>query len=317
MCSPDLLDRDLASQTYIITGANCGIGFTTAQQLAQQGATVVLACRARARGEEAHERIRVDLSDAKIEVRELDLANLDSVRRFVRDFEADHDELHGLVNNAGVMNTPKGKTADGFETQFGTNHLGHFLLTELLLDRLKRSRPARIVNLSSAYHDRAQGREGVIDFDDLHFETRAYDGWRAYAQSKLANVLHARELAARLEGTGVTAVSVHPGWVKTRLIRHTIPVWLQNALGPLLRSRGLIDVWEGSQTTLHALLAEDIPRHNGAFFSQRGEYRDPKANRGGWPLPSPNPHAHDDESARRLFAVSRELVGLSSATETV
>jgi NAD(P)-dependent dehydrogenase (short-subunit alcohol dehydrogenase family) len=209
------------------------------------------------------------------------------------------------------MNTPFLKTKQGYEIQFGTNHLGHYLLTELLLPHLQKSAPARIVNLSSCFHDKAMGREGRIDFDDLHFERRKYDGWVAYGQSKLANLLHAKQLAKRLGGIGVTAVSVHPGWVRTNLIRESMPVWLQDVLlKPIFRLAGMIEPWEGAQSTLYALLAPEVEKHNGAYFSQLGIYREKEATKGGWPLKSPNPHAHDETSAERLDVVSRQLVGL-------
>jgi NAD(P)-dependent dehydrogenase (short-subunit alcohol dehydrogenase family) len=242
----------------------------------------------------------------------LDLADLASVRSFAATFVAKHDALHVLVNNAGVMNTPSGKTKDGFETQFGTNHLGHFLLTELLLDLLRKSAPSRIVNLSSCYHDIAQGRQGKIHFEDLGYEKHAYDGWDAYAQSKLANVLHAKELAERLEGTGVTAVSVHPGWVRTRLMRSSMPLWMQDVvLKPFFRMAGMIEPWEGMQSSLYAVLSPEVVNHPGAFFSQVGWYREKSANKGGWPLRSPNPQVHEAGVAKKLDEVSRKLVGLA------
>lgn len=311
MVRPELLKLDLSAKTYLITGANSGVGLVTARQLASQGARVVLACRRPDEGQRAASAIESENSRARVEVIPLDLGSLASVRSCAAAFLESHDELHGLVNNAGVMNTPKGKTQDGFETQFGVNHLGHFLLTELLLDVLKQSAPSRVVNLSSSYHDVAMGRRGDIHFDDLNYETRKYDGWEAYAQSKLANLLHAKELAKRLEGTFVTAVSVHPGWVRTNLIRNSLPVWLQDTLlRPFLRMAGMIEPWEGAQSTLHALLAPEVTEYPGAFFSQAGGSRDGEAARGGWPLRSPNPAAHDDAKAVRLGQVSRELVGL-------
>ncbi|MEB3330311.1 MAG: SDR family oxidoreductase [Candidatus Sericytochromatia bacterium] len=312
MCAPDLLARDLSGQTHVVTGGNSGIGLVTVQQLARQGARVILACRRRDAGERARAAILAEAPRGGVEVATLDLASLASVRAFAEGFLAAHDRLHGLVNNAGVMNTPAGKTVDGFETQLGTNHLGHYLLTELLLPALRAAGPSRVVNVASCYHDKAFGREGRLAFDDLHFDRRRYDGWEAYAQSKLANVLHARHLARRLAGTSVTAVSVHPGWVRTNLIAQSMPLWVQDvALKPVLRLAGMLEPWEGTQSTLHALLSPEVPAHAGAYFSQVGLYRERAANRGGWPLHSPSPHAHDDAAAERLDAVSRQLVGLA------
>ena len=311
MCPQELLSLDLSGKTYVVTGGNSGIGVETVKQLAKQGANVVLACRRPQEGQQVRERILAEGVRGTIEVSELDLASLESVRNFSRKFLESHNSLHGLVNNAGVMNTPHGKTKDGFEVQLGTNHLGHYLLTELLLPLLRKSAPARVVNVSSCYHDKAMGREGRIDFDDLHFEKRKYDGWVSYGQSKLANVLHAKALAKREAANGVIAVSVHPGWVRTNLIKNSMPLFMQDyVLYPILKLMGMIEPWEGAQTSLYALLSPDVAKHNGAFFSQVGIYRTKEAAKGGWPLHSPNPHAHDEAAALRLDQVSRQLVGV-------
>ena len=311
-CPTKLLHTDLTGKTYIVTGGNSGIGRVTVEQLAKQGARVILACRRVQEGKKARDEIAAAGVSGKIEVLELDLASLESVRRFASEFLKLNLPLHGLVNNAGVMNSPRQKTKDGFELQFGTNHLGHFLLTELLIPTLKASAPSRVVNVSSCFHDKAMGREGMIHFDDLHFERRKYDGWRAYAQSKLANLLHARQLAKRLNDSGVTAVSVHPGWVRSPLIRHSMPLFFQDVLlRPFLRLAGMLEPWEGAQSTLFALLSPTVPAQNGGYFSQVGIYRTSEAKRGGWPLHSPNPHAHDDATAERLNEVSLKLVGLA------
>ena len=312
MADPSLFKLDLRGKTYVVTGANSGIGLVTAQQLAKQGATVVLACRRVAEGEAEATAIRASTPGAAVEVAALDLGSLASVRAFAADFLAKHDRLDGLINNAGVMNTPEGKTVDGFETQLGVNHLGHFLLTALLTERLLATPGARVVILSSCYHDFAMGQEGEIVLDDLHFQRRPYQGWKAYAQSKLANLLHARELARRFGDRGLVAVSVHPGWVRTNLIRNSMPVFLQDwVLRPFLRVfGGMIEPWEGTQATLHALLSPEVTAHNGAYFSQTGIYRDKACNRGGFPLRSPNPHAHDDTTAAALWAASERQVGL-------
>jgi NAD(P)-dependent dehydrogenase (short-subunit alcohol dehydrogenase family) len=312
MVRPELLKLDLSSRTYVVTGANSGIGLVTARQLAAQGAEVVLACRNPEQGERAAAQIRAEVPHARIQVRTLDLGSLASVRAFASTFNAEHSSLHGLVNNAGVMNTPHGKTTDGFETQFGVNHLGHFLLTQLLTDALKRGTPSRVVNLASAFHDRAMGRDGAIHFDDLNYKQRKYDGWEAYAQSKLANVLHAQQLALRLRDSGVTCVSVHPGWVRTALLRNSSPLWVQDiVLRPIFQLMGMIEPWEGAQSTLHALLAPEVAEQSGQYFSQTGVYRDKSCNRGGWPLKSPNPNAHDSAAAARLWDVSAQLVGVA------
>ena len=310
MCPPELLNTDLSGRTIVVTGANSGIGLVSTRQLAKQGALVVMACRRVDEGKARADEIRQEHPNAKIEVRQLDLGSLSSVRSFAEAFLADHEALHGLLNNAGVMNTPAGKTEDGFETQLGINHLGHFLLTELLLPALKAGAPSRIVNVSSCFHDKAMGREGKIDLDDLFFEQRKYDGWVAYAQSKLANLLHARGLAKHLEGTGVTATSVHPGWVRTDLARHSMPLFVQNYIArPFLKLAGMIEPWEGAQSSLYALLADDVAEHSGEYYSQTGVYRDKSCNKRGWPLRSPNPAANDDAMVDALWQRSTELVG--------
>jgi len=309
VCDPALLQRDLTAKRYVVTGANSGIGLITARQLASQGAEVIMACRRVAEAEERIAEIRVDVPDAKLEARELDLGSLASVNAFADGLLADYDRLDGLINNAGVMNTPQGKTVDGFETQLGINHIGHFALTERLLDLLKKSAPSRIVIVSSCYHDKAMGREGDIHLDDLHYERRPYDGWEAYAQSKLANLLHAKGLAERLEGTGVTAVSVHPGWVRTNLARNSMPLWVQNyLLRPMLRLAGMIEPWEGAQSTLFATLDPSVEDHAGAYYSQLGMYRDKSCNAGGWPMRSPNPKAHDDQLVDALWEATERMI---------
>jgi NAD(P)-dependent dehydrogenase (short-subunit alcohol dehydrogenase family) len=247
-----------------------------------------------------------------VEVMELDLASLDSVRRFAEAFLAKYDRLDGLVNNAGVMATPQGKTVDGFETQFGVNHLGHFLLTELLLDTLKASAPSRIVCVSSLAHDKMQGVTGEIVLDDLNFEKREYAPYVGYAQSKLANVLHASELARRLEGTAVSAFSVHPGWIRSNLAKGGMRFVQNVLLRPFSGLLGLINWFEGAQTSLHCLLDDDAPNHSGAYYSQSSLLYPNKEDRaGGWPMKSRSPYADDKVLAEKLYHTSLELVGLA------
>ncbi len=290
---------NLTGKTYVVTGGNSGIGKETVKQLVSQGASVILACRRPEEGERARADILAGVTGGKIQVETLDLASLESVRIFAQRVLSSTPALHGLVNNAGVMNTPFGKTREGFELQFGTNHLGHFLLTELLLPSMKAGAPSRVVIVSSCFHDKAFGREGRIDFEDLNFEKKKYDGWKAYAQSKLANLLHARHLGRKLAGSGITVASVHPVWAQDYV------------LFPLLKLAGMIEPKDGAQSSLYALLAPEVESLSGSYFSQVGIYRSREAARGGWPLQSPNPNAHDDAAAERLDRVSRQSVGLA------
>lgn len=192
-------------KTVLITGANTGIGKETAIDLAKRGGKIYIACRDLNRGENALMDIKDKSGSDNIHLLQLDLASMQSIREFSQKFHQLENKLHILINNAGVMACPKSYTADGFELQFGTNHLGHFLLTNLLLDLLKQAAPSRIVIVSSLLH-----RIGTIRKNDLMHERR-YWKWFVYGQSKLANILFARELSKKLEGSGVTANSLHPG----------------------------------------------------------------------------------------------------------
>ena len=202
---------DQSGRIAVVTGANSGLGRIVARELAARGANLVLACRDEAKGRSTAKEIKAARPAAKIEVAALDLADLSSVRSFSERFRAGHDRLDLLVNNAGIMAAPYARTADGFELQLGTNHLGHFALTGLLLGALKEQPGARVVTVSSMAH-----LGGLIEFSDLTGE-RHYSRWRAYAQSKLANLLFAFELARRLEAARSNAASVaaHPGWAAT------------------------------------------------------------------------------------------------------
>jgi NAD(P)-dependent dehydrogenase (short-subunit alcohol dehydrogenase family) len=247
-----------------------------------------------------------------VEIMELDLASLASVRRFAEAFLAKHNRLDGLVNNAGVMHTPEGRTEDGLETQFGINYVGHFLLTELLLDTLKASAPARIVNVSSVAHAGMQGIYGEIVFDDLNFDKREYHAGQAYANSKLAMVLHTLDLSRRLEDTGVSAFSVHPGWIRSNLAQGPMRIVQNVLLRPFSGMLGTMSWFEGAQTSLHCLLDDDAPNHSGEFYSQNSIlYPNPENRPGGWPMKSPHPHGQDKELAEKFYRHSLELVGLA------
>ena len=312
-CKPSLLEKDLKSKTYIVTGANSSVGLATTRQLVSQGAHVIMACRrVDAAQEEAHKLIGMKGS---VEVMKVDLGDLASVRNFVDAFTAKYDKLDALVNNAGLATfgrEPKW-TKDGFEMMFGVNHLGHFLLTELLLDILKKSAPSRIVCLSSIAHTGSEKERRKIHFEDLNYENRQFRAMNAYGESKLANLMYAKELGLRLEGTGVTAVSVHPGWARSNLGGGSAVVnFIQNVLlVPFAGQLTLLTNEDAAQTSLHCLLDDDIPNHSGEYYSQNGRlYPDKECRAGGWPLVSPNPEAHNDHKAKKLVDVSKELVGL-------
>uniref|UniRef100_A0A8L0DT33 Retinol dehydrogenase 12 n=2 Tax=Oncorhynchus TaxID=8016 RepID=A0A8L0DT33_ONCMY len=249
----------LDGKTVLITGANTGIGKETALDLAIRGARVIMACRDVEKGEAAAASIRRIYSKANVEVRELDLADTSSIRAFAQRFLREVNHLHILINNAGVMMCPYMKTKDGFEMQLGVNHLGHFLLTYLLIGLLKRSAPARIVVVSSLAHN-----FGWIRFHDL-LSQGSYNSGLAYCQSKLANVLFARELARRLKGSSVTVNSVHPGSVCSDLVRHSTIMSLLFSLFSLF----LKSPRDGAQTSIYCAVAEELHSLTGKHFRQK------------------------------------------------
>ena len=204
----------LAGKTVIITGANTGIGLETAVDLSKRGARVVMACRDEVKGRKAVEEVVARSQNKDVVFSQLDLASLRSVKEFSSRVLEEETHIDILINNAGVALTPYTKTEDSFELQFGVNHLGHFLLTNLLLERLKAAPAARVINVSSRAH-----HGGVINFEDLQSE-RSYSPYKAYAQSKLANILFTRALSKRLEESNMTTYSLHPGVVQTELFRH-------------------------------------------------------------------------------------------------
>jgi NAD(P)-dependent dehydrogenase (short-subunit alcohol dehydrogenase family) len=277
----------LAGQTVIVTGANSGIGKVTARELAKAGARVVLAVRTRAKGDAAAADMTGD-----VEVRELDLASLDSIRAFADAWSGDIDLL---INNAGVMVPPRGKTADGFELQFGTNHLGHFALTNLLLANVTK----RVVTVSSTAH-----KTGKIDLDDLNWESRSYKSWLAYGQSKLANLLFTSELQRRLSEAGSTVISTaaHPGYAATNLQSGN-----ESRLADLFMLVGnhvLAQSDEkGALPTLYAALA-DVPGNT--FIGPDGF----QEMRGAPTIVGRTKAARDDDMARRLWDASEQLTGV-------
>ncbi|XP_067874332.1 retinol dehydrogenase 13 [Heterodontus francisci] len=283
----------LDGKTVIITGANVGIGKETAQDLAHRGARVILACRDLEKANKTAEEIRKASGNGNVLVQKLDLASLQSVRSFANKILETETRLDILINNAGIMRCPKWKTEDGFEMQFGVNHLGHFLLTNLLLDLLKKSTPSRIVTVSSLAHIR-----GKIHFDDINLDND-YNPAVSYEQSKLANVLFTRELAKKLKGTGVTANSLHPGVVMTELARHMMPnlsLWFKI----LIASIAIVafkNPWQGAQTSIYCAVAEELDNVSGLYFSDCC-------------AKEPAPQARDDDDAKKLWELSEKMVGL-------
>jgi NAD(P)-dependent dehydrogenase (short-subunit alcohol dehydrogenase family) len=278
---------DQTGRTFVVTGANSGLGASTARTLAGAGASVVLACRNTAKGDEA-----AATMPGEVEVRQVDLGDLSSVRSFAVGI----DRIDVLVNNAGVMAVPQGTTADGFERQIGTNHLGHFALTGLLLPKIT----DRVVTLSSGAH-----RLGKINTDDLNWERRRYRRWAAYGQSKLANLMFAYELQRRLSATKspVKSVAAHPGYASTELQSHTESVQDRiMALGNMLIAQS------ADMGALPELYAATVPTLRG------GEFVGPHGRLGltGYPkIVGSNRASRDEAVAARLWALSEELTGVA------
>ncbi|XP_028815201.1 retinol dehydrogenase 12-like [Denticeps clupeoides] len=283
----------LDGRTVLVTGAAAGIGRETAVDLAARGARVIVACRDVVEATLAADDIRRRSGNANVVVKKLDLASLRSVRRLAREILDTEERLDVLINNAGVMLCQKLATEDGFETHFGVNYLGHFLLTNCLLDLVKRSAPSRIINVSSLAHER-----GHIYFDDINLD-KDFTPQKAYSQSKLANVLFSRELSRRLQGTRVSVFCLHPGIVHTELSRHvraTLPLWRKILHLPSLLF--MKTQREGAQTTIHCAVEKSLENLSGQYFSDCK----PKAVA---------PQAEDDSAARRLWDLSASMVGLS------
>src|SRR5215471_5155094 len=298
---------DQSGKTVLVTGGNSGLGYQTVLQLARKGARVLLAARDRARGTAALERLGAGAPGSRAELAQIDLADLASVERFAAGFLAGGEDLDLLINNAGVMAIPhRETTAQGYERQFGTNHLGHFALTGRLLPALARRPGSRVVTVSSNQHKRAKG----IDFDDLQAE-HGYRPWGAYAQSKLANAMFILELDRRLRAAGLDIISAgaHPGFASTNL-QITGP----RSGGTSLVSRGMglatrvfaQPAPDGALPTLYAATAAGV--HGGDYFGPDG----PGEMRGRHPkLVQFSAAAHDQAAAARLWAVSEELTGVT------
>jgi len=305
-------NKDLSDKTYIVTGANSGVGLETSRQLIKQGAHVVMACRRVEAGEEVAKAFNG--MNGTYDVMRLDLADLSSVRAFTKTFLQKYDQLHGLDCNAGMVSMGRDvtRTKDGFEMSVGVSYFGHFLLTELLLEVLKKSAPSRIVILSSCVHAGKPDSRPYVHLDDINYNSRPFNGLNAYSEAKVANALYALELSDRLKGTGVTAFAVHPGWARSNFGKENV---FMKVISPIMAPfiRTMTDSNEESaQTSLHCLVSDQAIKHSGGYFSQSSVlYRDKECKEGGWPMVSPNPHAKDMQQAKKLVAMTYDMVGIN------
>lgn len=290
--NPYKKDTKIDGKVVIVTGANSGIGKETAIGLAKRGGKVYIACRDVTKGEDALKEIKKQSGSDKVFFLQLDLASMASVREFSKKFHELEPQLHILVNNAGVMACPKAQTTDGFEMQIGTNHFGHFLLTNLMLDVLKSASPSRVVVVGALAH-----KWGTINKEDLMSET-SYCRFKAYCQSKLANNLFTHELSKKLEGTGVTVNCLHPGIVVTELIRHfTEQGMVRSVLDPILR-QFLNSPEEGAQTSICLSVDPELEKISGKYFSDSKQTQ-------------PSADSTNDELSVWLWKKSEELLGLN------
>jgi len=310
-CDDETLAKEVSGKVYIVTGANSGVGLETTRQLVKQGGHVVMACRRVEAGEE-EARSFAGLKGS-YEVLRMDLTRLQSVRGFVDAFLKKHDRLDGLMCNAGLVVTGNRAhfTQDGLEETIAVSFFGHFLLTELLLDVIKKTEPSRMGMVSSVVHAGSPANRPQVHLDDLNYKNRKYNAFSAYAEAKVASVLYAMELGERLKGTGVTTASIHPGWARSNFGGNGLLMKVLRVLTFPLRPFLTDSNEESAQTLLHVLLSDDAPNHSGAYFSQSSVlYRDKNGRDGGWPMESPNPSAKDMETAKKLVAMSYEIVGL-------
>jgi NAD(P)-dependent dehydrogenase (short-subunit alcohol dehydrogenase family) len=294
---------DLSGQTIVLTGGSAGLGVETARVLAACGARIVSVVRDEAKGRAAAETIRQSVPNADIEIAVLDLFDLDSVRRGADDIAKRFPRIERLINNAGVMACPLGRTAQGLDTQLGTNHLGHFVLTARLIPALLAGAPARIVNLSSAGH-----RMSPFRFDDPFFEKDDYNKWVAYGQAKTANVLFSVALDKRFKDRGIRSYAVHPGAIQTELGRHMDENDLKDLMDQRKGRSPMIfkQVPQGAATTVWAATAPELDGHGGLYCEDCGvaePIEDPSMDQGimSWAL--------DEEAADRLWALSEEWSG--------
>ncbi|MGE4234072.1 MAG: oxidoreductase [Bacteriovoracia bacterium] len=298
---------ELHGKTAIVTGASSGIGVETARALAAAGANTILAVRNTTKGQQTAEEIKKSLPNRKVnlEVMKLDLSSFQSVREFCDDFSKHHQKLDILVNNAGIMACPLTRTPQGYESQFATCHLGHFLLTTLLLPQLKASGKARVVCLSSTGH-----RLSPVIFDDIHFEKTPYDKWKAYGQAKSANALFAFELNRRYKDAGLRAFSVHPGGIMTGL-QKDLSIEEMRAMGWLKPDDTPVDgfknLQQGASTSVWAATAPELEPFGGQYLE---DCHIAEPNDGKNPAVGVHLHVYDPVSAERLWVESEKMVAV-------
>lgn len=294
---------DLSGRTIVITGGSAGLGIETARVLASRGARIVSVVRDESKGKKAADQIRESVPEADLEIAVLDLFDLDSVRRGADDIARRFPKIDRLINNAGVMACPLGRTKEGLDTQLGTNHLGHFVLTARLMNNILAAAPARIVNLSSGGH-----RMSPMRFDDPFFERDEYDKFVAYGQAKTANVLFSLELDRRFKDRGVHSVAVHPGAIRTELGRHLGPDDLSNLLKSRPQSEPMKykEIPQGAATTVWAATSPDLADRGGVYCEDCGIA--PVIESGAESLGVMS-WALDPEAAERLWTLSEEWSG--------
>lgn len=308
----EVLDgMDLSGLVFVVTGSSSGLGEESARGLSARRAHIAMAARDAGSNAEAAQRIRAAVPHADLSLHQLDLADLSSVARFAEQATGVLDRVDVLINNAGVMACPEGRTADGFETQFGTNHLGHFALTLRLIPLLRRVQNPRVVTLSSGGH-----RIADVDLDDPNFETTPYDAWVAYGRSKSANAHFGAELARR-SGDGLLSFSVHPGAIVTRLGRHLTPELTETLMARRRASAArqgggsggmrFKSVEAGAATQVWAATSPDVVAHNGGYLADCGPTAPGPGDRGY------EPWIDNAATAGRLWELSESLVGLSLA----
>ncbi len=299
---------DLSGKRVVITGGASGLGQETARAMAAKGAEIIIPVRDPAKGEEAVAAIKQSVPDAQVELMACDLGSMDSVRAFADAFLDKYDRIDLLINNAGVMACPHGETSDGFEMQFGTNHIGHFLLTNLLMPAVVNGAPSRIVNLSSRGH-----HMDTVHFDDVNFENREYEKWASYGQAKTANIMFSVGLENRLADKGVHSLAVHPGGIQTNLGRHLteedIAALLKRMEENSGQSMAFKTVEAGAATTCYAATAPELEGQGGVYL----EDCHVAAVDDDDPTGGVRSYAVNPGNAEKLWALSEEMVGQSFA----